>query len=109
MKVVEYAVERDKKTRKPLRLELAAGSLIPTEEDLELTWEVGERYVNDPFGHNLIFSYHGEDSDFSLLDVIVPNLPDDVVETILNTDGITISDSGAGITLVCGCATAVIE
>lgn len=104
MRVVPYAVGRDAESRRPI--EIVLKDELPTDESLSIAYEVGERFEGDHFGNNLILSYHDKECSFSVHDIIIPNLSEDVLSAICSKHGIKIVDDTRKVELVCSLSTA---
>lgn len=106
MRVAPYAVGRHPKTGLPV--EIALNNELPTDKSLTVEFEVGERFPGDHFGNNLILSFYASDLKCSVHDIIIPDLPSDLVSALKAKAVIKIVDQARSVVLLCNLGTALV-
>ena len=90
MIIASYLVGRDLGV--PVEL-LVKGTLPDVDNSVILTFEVGERIAGDRFGENLFLNWSDSETGADLLDIVLPNLPQDVVSLFEGNNILLIKDT----------------
>ena len=91
MLISSYLVGRD--LGKPVQI-VVSGTLPCIKDDsLIFAFEVGERIAGDKFGQNLFLTWMDASTGNELLDIVLPSIPEDVVDTIMGGEPLELVDT----------------
>lgn len=75
-------------------LTLVIGEALPEDtQGIEIKYSVGRRIANDLMGKSLFLSYVDEETGEELLDVVFPDLPEDVIDHITSGNSIALQNT----------------
>ena len=90
MKIVSYLVQRE--VNEPTGL-LVADALPEQDESLRVSYTFGRVSEADQFGQSLFIHYSDASNGADLVDIILPNVTDELMEELLQQDEFTVYDT----------------